>query len=55
MLDLALQGLDSRAVARRLVIAPTTAEDHFKSLLAKTGAPSRQVLLVRALGEVGPG
>ena len=53
VLDLALLGLDSRAVARRLVIAPTTAEDHLKALLAKTGAPSRQVLLVRALGEIG--
>jgi DNA-binding CsgD family transcriptional regulator len=53
VLDLALLGLDSRGIAERLVIAPTTAEDHLKSLLAKTGAPSRQVMLVRALGEVG--
>ncbi len=53
VLDLALLGLDSRGIAERLVIAPTTAEDHLKALLAKTGAPSRQVMLVRALGEVG--
>lgn len=54
VLDLVLLGLDSRAIAQRLVIAPTTAEDHLKALLAKTGAPSRQVMVVRALGEVGP-
>lgn len=28
----------------------TTAEDHVRALLARTGSPSRQVLLARALG-----
>ena len=50
VLDLAIHGLDSRQVADLLVIARTTAEDHLKALLAKTGSPSRQVLVARALG-----
>jgi DNA-binding CsgD family transcriptional regulator len=50
VLGLAVHGLDSRQVAELLVIARTTAEDHLKALLAKTGAPSRQVLVARALG-----
>ncbi len=50
VLGLAVLGLDSRQVADLLVIARTTAEDHLKALLAKTGAPSRQVLVARALG-----
>lgn len=50
VLGLAVHGLDSRAIASRLVIAPTTAEDHLRALLAKTGSPSRQVLMSRVLG-----
>ncbi len=50
VLALAVHGMDSRTIAGALVIAPTTAEDHLKALLAKTGAPSRQVLIARALG-----
>jgi DNA-binding CsgD family transcriptional regulator len=50
VLGLAVHGLDSRQIADLLVIARTTAEDHLKALLAKTGAPSRQVLVARALG-----
>lgn len=50
VLGLAVHGLGSREVADLLVIARTTAEDHLKALLAKTGAPSRQVLVARALG-----
>lgn len=50
VLGLAVHGLDSRQVADLLVIARTTAEDHLRALLAKTGAPSRQVLVARALG-----
>ena len=45
VLGLAVHGLDTRAVAERLVIAPTTAEDHLRALLAKTGSASRQVLM----------
>jgi DNA-binding CsgD family transcriptional regulator len=50
VLGLAVHGMDSREVADLLVIARSTAEDHLKALLAKTGAPSRQVLVARALG-----
>lgn len=50
VLGLAVHGLDTRAIAERLVIAPTTAEDHLRALLAKTGSASRQVLMSRALG-----
>lgn len=50
VLGLAVHGLDSRQVAELLVIARTTAEDHLRALLAKAGAPTRQVLVARALG-----
>lgn len=50
VLALVLQGLGTPDVATRLVVARTTAEDHVKALLAKTGSPSRAVLLARALG-----
>jgi DNA-binding CsgD family transcriptional regulator len=50
VLTLVLRGQGSRAIADSLTIAPTTAEDHLKALLAKTGSPSRQQLLIRALG-----
>lgn len=50
VLGLVLQGQDSRAIAASLVIAPTTAEDHLRALLAKTGSRSRQHLIVRAIG-----
>ena len=50
VLGLVLQGLDTRTVAGSLTIAPTTAEDHLRALLAKTGSRSRQHLIVRAIG-----
>lgn len=50
VLGLVLQGLATPEVATRLVVARTTAEDHLKALLAKTGSPSRQVMMARALG-----
>jgi DNA-binding CsgD family transcriptional regulator len=50
VLRLALQGMDTRAMANALVIAHTTAEDHLKALLAKTGSVTRHQLLARALG-----
>jgi DNA-binding CsgD family transcriptional regulator len=43
-------GLDSREIAGRLVVSEHTVNDHVKSILAKTGARTRQVLLSRALG-----
>jgi len=50
VLQLALHGMDTRAIADDLVIAHSTAEDHLKALLAKTGSASRHQLLARALG-----
>jgi DNA-binding CsgD family transcriptional regulator len=50
VLDLVLRGLDARQIAVHLTIARTTAEDHLRALLAKTGSASRQHLVLRALG-----
>jgi DNA-binding CsgD family transcriptional regulator len=50
VLDLAVHGLNSQEIADLLVIARTTAEDHLKAVLAKSGAPNRQILLARTLG-----
>lgn len=50
--DLVLSGHGSQQIAEILTIAPTTAEDHLRALLAKSGASSRQQLVLRA---VGPG
>ena len=50
VLSLLAAGLDTRAIAGRLVVSEHTAADHVKALLAKTGARTRQVLLARVLG-----
>lgn len=50
VLTLVLHGQGSRAVADSLTIAPTTAEDHLRALLAKTRSRSRQQLIIRAIG-----
>jgi DNA-binding CsgD family transcriptional regulator len=44
------RGLDSRATAERLFLSEHTVHDHVKSVLAKTGTSSRQVLLARIAG-----
>lgn len=43
-------GLDSREIAKQLVLSDHTVNDHVKAVLAKTGSRTRQVLLSRALG-----
>jgi DNA-binding CsgD family transcriptional regulator len=43
-------GLDTRDISTRLVVSQHTAADHVKSVLAKTGAHTRQLLLARGLG-----
>jgi DNA-binding CsgD family transcriptional regulator len=48
--DLVLRGHGSRRIAEALTIAPTTAEDHLRALLAKSRSASRQELVVRAVG-----
>ena len=50
VLAFVVRGLDSRAIADQLFVALTTAEDHVKALLAKSGCRTRQVLMSRALG-----
>jgi DNA-binding CsgD family transcriptional regulator len=50
VLALLSDGLDTRQIADRLVVSEHTANDHLKAVLAKTGARTRQVLLIRALG-----
>ena len=44
------RGLDSQAIAERLFLSEHTVHDHVKSVLAKTGAASRQALLSRIAG-----
>ncbi|WP_027862535.1 helix-turn-helix transcriptional regulator [Marmoricola sp. URHB0036] len=43
-------GLSTHEVAARLVLSEHTVNDHVKSVLDKTGARTRQVLMSRALG-----
>lgn len=50
VLALVLRGFESRQIASSLTIARTTAEDHLRALLSKSGSRSRQHLIVRALG-----
>ena len=44
------RGLDSRAIAERLVVSEHTVHDHVKAVLAKTGTATRQALLARISG-----
>jgi DNA-binding CsgD family transcriptional regulator len=50
VLTLLGNGLSSHEVADRLVLSEHTVNDHVKSVLEKTGARTRQVLMSRALG-----
>jgi DNA-binding CsgD family transcriptional regulator len=43
-------GRDTRAVASELHLAPTTVQDHLKSVFAKTGTRSRGSLVAQAYG-----
>ena len=44
------RGLDSHAIAGRLVLSEHTVNDHVKAVLAKTGTATRQALLSRIAG-----
>lgn len=50
ILGLLVVGLESREIAGQLFLSEHTVNDHVKSILAKTGARSRQVLLARVIG-----
>lgn len=50
VLALVLEGCDTPAVAIRLHIARSTANDHVKRMLAKTGSRNRAELVARVLG-----
>jgi DNA-binding CsgD family transcriptional regulator len=50
VLALVLEGCDTPAVAVRLHIARSTANDHVKRMLAKTGSRNRAELVARVLG-----
>jgi DNA-binding CsgD family transcriptional regulator len=50
VLALLPSGRDTRGLARDLHISVYTVQDHMRSIFAKTGAPTRQVLLARATG-----
>ena len=50
VLALVLEGAQTRQVADSLGIAPSTATDHVKRLLAKTHSHNRAELVARALG-----
>ena len=43
-------GLDSREISAQLFLSEHTVNDHVKAALAKAGARTRQVMLVRAIG-----
>jgi DNA-binding CsgD family transcriptional regulator len=50
VLELLCRGRSTREIAAELVVSEHTGADHVKAVLAKTGAPTRQVLLARASG-----
>ncbi len=50
LLQLLATGADTREVAARMHLSGHTVQDHLTSVFDKTGARSRRVLLVRALG-----
>lgn len=50
ILGLLVVGLETREIAGQLFLSEHTVNDHVKSVLAKTGARSRQLLLARVIG-----
>jgi DNA-binding NarL/FixJ family response regulator len=42
IVDFLREGLSTRAIARRLVVAPATVRSHVRSIVAKVGAPDRR-------------
>jgi DNA-binding NarL/FixJ family response regulator len=59
VLDLVAQGLDNRAIARRLVLSPKTVRNHISNVLTKLNAADRAHAIVlgreRGLGRAPAG
>ena len=53
VLDHLVLGRDTAEVARQMFVAPSTVQDHLKSVFDKTGVRNRRTLLARALGTNG--
>ncbi len=50
LLDLLVEGADTKAVAEALFVSQHTVQDHLKSIFAKTGTHNRRTLLTRVTG-----
>lgn len=50
VLDLIINGVDTRSVADRLAMSQHTVQDHLKSIFTKTGVRNRKALVARATG-----
>lgn len=54
LLTLLARGLDTRALAGRMVLSESTVQDHLKAIFSKTGCHSRRAVLTFALGASAP-
>jgi DNA-binding CsgD family transcriptional regulator len=50
LLDLLVDGADTRTLAERLYVSQNTVQDHLKAIFAKTGARNRRTLVTRVAG-----
>ena len=50
LVDLLVEGADTRAIAEALFVSEHTVQDHLKSIFAKTGTRNRRTLLTRLTG-----
>jgi DNA-binding CsgD family transcriptional regulator len=50
LLDLLVEGADTKAIADALFLSQHTVQDHLKSIFAKTGTRNRRTLLTRVTG-----
>lgn len=50
LLDLLVEGADTRTIAQTMFLSQHTVQDHLKSMFAKTGAHNRRTLVTRVAG-----